>query len=213
MSEVCGDMKTWTYPMKPIRIDVEMFLSRTWDGYSFERKYDGHRAIVIMNGSPQIWTRQGNRIETPDNLVPQLRELNLPSGTRLDGEIWTPSKRGSWRHSSSVKCKLTMWDVMRHGREDLSQLPLEKRRQLLQSILSLPQEDISVVQPEPPTPETLREVMRTAKDHWDATEARSGFIHGVVLKRDQSPRRDHPKRSIEHPDWLKICFRQSGDVR
>lgn len=199
--------------MKPVKIDVNFFLSRQWDGYSLERKYDGQRAIVIMNGTPQIWTRQGNRIETPKNLVPQLQQLNLPSGTRLDGEIWTPSNRGSWRHHPDVHCQLTMWDVMRYGKRDIGHLPLEQRRKILQDMLFSPREDISVVQQENPTPKALYAAMRAAEEHSRATRAKSGFIHGVVLKRNQSPRRDHPKRSVDHPDWLKICFWQSGSVK
>ena len=44
-----------------------------------------------------------------------------------------------------------------------------------------------------------------AKVHADE-DFRSGFIHGVVLKRRGSIRRDHPNRSAEHPDWLKVVF-------
>ncbi len=149
----------------------------------------------------------------PDNLRQQIADLNLPAGTVLDGEIWTPTKRGSWRHDKTVVCNLTFWDVVRAGSQDMSQEKLEKRHARLVELLGDGTANISAVEQYAATPENLEEAMRVAKAHRDTTDSKSGFIHGVVLKKLGSTRHDHPTRSTEHSDWLKVCFWQSGEIR
>lgn len=151
----------------------------------------------------------------PDNLRAEIAALNLPAGTVLDGEIWTPTKRGSWRHDKTVVCNLTFWDVIRAGSQDMSREGLEKRHARLVELLGGGTENISAIEQYPATPENLEEALRVAKAHRDTTDSKSGFIHGVVLKKLGSPRRDHPTRTIDHPDWVKVVFdgMDSGQIR
>lgn len=199
------------YPMKPIRASWDIFdkidLSRYW----MEAKLDGWRAIIQTDESNvALWTREKRPIEIPNNLRDQLLALRLPPGTLLDGEIWNMDKRGAWRHNKSCVCALTLWDAIRVGWEDLSDKPLSERRQRLDALLSLRgTPDIKATVMMKPSTETGRQIEQEALSFRSDSKARSGFIHGVVLKRLASPRRDHVIRSTEHADWIKIVFNLS----
>lgn len=197
----------WLFPMKPRRINETLLSSLRLDDYVMERKYDGHRAILVVGKSgPKLFTRHKTDLVMTDNIRPQIESLNLPEGTVLDGELWTPTKRGSWTQNRSVVCSLSFWDVMAFQGQLVGSLPLEKRRFVLERMIGDGTEDIKVVEQEAVTRERIEKIRKEAMDHRQATQSRSGFVHGVVLKRKGSPRRDHPNRSVEHPDWMKIVY-------
>lgn len=196
----------WQFPMKPVRVDINIFNRQKFDGYSLEYKFDGWRAIIIADSETRLWTRQKQPILIPDNLATQLKKLNLPCGTVLDGEIWNPAKRGGWKQSPTDTCRITVWDIIRIGSKSLSDTPIEDRRQILNSILKPECDHIKPVQVFEATKENCELAWLQAVQMRESLESRSGFIHGVVLKRNGSPRRDHACRSVEHPDWLKIVF-------
>lgn len=205
----------WKFPFKPVRVTESVFTTLDTSKYVMERKYDGFRAIVIAGRATELWTREQKRIEMPDNLATQLRDLRLPEGTVLDGEIWTPTKRGSWRHNRSVQCKLTLWDSIRVGYRDVSQAPLEERTDLLRGLVTGRVQDVATVEQLPATLEGYRRLVDEAEKFRASSLSRSGFVHGAVLKRRGSPRRDHSTRSVEHPDWLKLVIAgmDSGTLR
>lgn len=205
----------WMFPFKPVRITEQLFRTTDWSEWTLERKFDGYRAVLIVNGANQLWTRERKPIAMPDNLKDQLEALNLPAGTVLDGEIWTPTKRGSWRHDKTVVCNLTFWDVIRAGTQDLSQERLEKRHERLVELIGGKTPNVTAVEQYPATVGSFESALKAAHNHRDSTDSKSGFIHGVVLKRSGSPRRDHPTRSTEHADWMKVVFSgmQSGEIR
>jgi len=203
----------WKYPMKPVRASSAVLKTVDTSKYVMEKKYDGWRAIVIVNRGATLWTREKRKIDLPDNLREQFAVMGIPDGTILDGEIWNPTKRGAWRHNHSVVCNLTLWDAIRLDHKDLSNEPLEARRAKLESLFvgkSVP--DIQMTELLVPSLELVTEIEQEAQSFRESTQARSGFIHGVVLKRKGSPRRDHVTRSVEHVDWIKIVFSgmQSG---
>lgn len=205
----------WSFPFKPVRITESMFRKTNWSNWILERKFDGFRAVLIVNGSAQLWTRERKPIAMPDNLREQIASLNLPTGTVLDGEIWTPTKRGAWRHDKGVVCNLTFWDAIQAGTESLSQERLEKRHERLAELVGNSRPNIMVVDQYPATVSSFEEALKTAKEHRNMTDSKSGFIHGVVLKKLGSPRRDHPTRTVDHADWLKVVFdgMDSGQIR
>lgn len=207
MEQLAGAAQWWKYPMKPVRVtDAVLAGPVKPDRYVMEKKYDGWRAMVLVGDRVTLWTRERRPIEMPANLADQLASLRLPRGTVLDGEIWNPLKRGSWGHSRSVHCLLTLWDAVRLGGEDLSALPMERRHEELSRAVGTSAPDVSVVEHLPATAESLAAVRAEAVEHWSRSALRSGFIHGVVLKRRGSPRRDHCTRCVEHADWMKIVF-------
>ena len=194
----------WMYPQKPIRINDAVFRNLDPDDYSIEPKHDGHRTITIIGENHvNIWTREKRRIDTPDYLVKQLKQLSLPAGTVLDGEIWSPIQRGGWTKIKNKECHITYWDIIKKGNENLSNNSIEDRRKVLSDLIK-PCENIHMVEIMELSLKNLETLHKLAVD--TRKEARSGFIHGIVAKRNGSIRRDHAVRSNTHPDWLKMCF-------
>lgn len=192
--------------MKPVRVLPAILKSLDPKDYTLEFKYDGWRAIVLVEKTASLWTREKKRLEIPKNLQDQLRALELPPGTVLDGEIWNPTKRGGWKQSAGDECKLTLWDCIQIGEKNISKFPIEDRREALHSLLKPEYTAIQPVEVQMATQVNYEIAFKLASEVRAETAARSGFIHGVVLKRNGSPRRDHATRSTEHPDWLKIVF-------
>ena len=197
---------SWKFPFKPVRVPENTMLSLDPSLYTMERKLDGWRAMVVMSKKPTLWTREKVKIEVPTNLEEQLLSLNLPEGTVLDSEIWNPLKRGSWRHNTQVQCKLSVWDVIKSGTKEMGSSSIEDRRKELNKLIGNGTNDIKSIEVLGATVENFNQVLNEAKQFRMDNTIRSGFIHGVVIKRNGSPRRDHPTRSTEHPDWLKIVF-------
>ncbi len=193
------------YPQKPVRVNDDIFGSIDLSGYVMEPKYDGFRILLYkMNNKFEFYTRDKVSMEITDNLTEELKSSNIPNGTILDGEIWTPSKRGSWRHNKSVICKLTFWDVVSMNFNMTSKKNYNERRNILED-LNLNTSSISIVEKFDANIENERMIRGIATVHKDAG-TRSGFIHGVVLKKKYSVRRDHCKKCHEHPDWMKIVY-------
>lgn len=196
----------WMFPMKPVQVDMRTASGLSPDRYVMERKYDGWRAILIANGKTRLWTRQRRLIEVPESLQEALEALRLPRGTVLDGEIWNPSKRGGWKDPEGEGCHLTLWDCVRDGTKDVGRRPFEERRKVLEDMVGNSCGPIGLTEQTPVSAEALALIHAEAKASRVDGELRSGFIHGVVLKRRGSPRHDHPTRSVEHADWLKVVF-------
>lgn len=196
----------WKYPFKPLKMTETSFAKMDVSGYTMEKKYDGWRAIVVSGTPTTMWTREKVHIEMPENVGEQLAGLNLPGGTILDGEIWNPLKRGSWRHDRKVRCKLTVWDIVQAAGRDVSGEPIEERRRILESLLDEGSEDVGRVMVEDASRKTFDRILGEVKEFREENAIRSGFVHGVVLKRRGSPRRDHATRCVEHCDWLKMIF-------
>jgi ATP-dependent DNA ligase len=209
----------WKFPFKPIPAPWSVFQTLTLSNYFMEKKYDGWRAIIQVQGRNlftngiSLWTRDKRMIAMPDNLAKQLVELDMPDGTLLDGEIWNMTKRGAWRHNRASVCALTIWDAIRVGTRDLSNEPIEKRREALEQLLQgKDTPDIKATELLAADETIARQIDAEARSFREGSQARSGFIHGVVLKRRGSPRRDNAVRCVEHADWIKVVFdgMQSG---
>jgi ATP-dependent DNA ligase len=205
----------WKFPFKPVRAPWSVFQTLTLSNYFMEKKFDGWRAIVQVgaNNIVTLWTREKRLITMPDNLNKQLALLQMPEGTLLDGEIWNMSKRGAWKHNRSAVCALTLWDAIRVDTRDFSGEPIEKRREALEKLLEgKDTPDIKATELLAADETIARQIDAEARSFREGSQARSGFIHGVVLKRRGSPRRDNAVRCVEHADWIKIVFdgMQSG---
>jgi ATP-dependent DNA ligase len=199
-------MMSWQYPMKPLRITEDVFRNLKLSDYTMERKYDGWRAISITGGRTELWTRQKRRLKTPPSLLEALSRYGIPNETVLDGEIWSLVKRGGWEQADDGNCVVTFWDCTRLNGKSLSASPIEERKDALRSLLGDGCDRVRIVDAMEATLENLQMVQEEAARIRLDRDARSGFIHGVVLKQKGSPRRDHPNRSVKHPDWLKVVF-------
>lgn len=196
------------YPMKPISVNRRAVLRMDLSKYWMERKFDGHRAIVVVGGgrAVSLWTRQKTRIREPENLKRQLADLRMEEGTVLDGEIWNPLRRGGWGTGDGEPCVLTLWDCMRLGGADISARGIEERREHLIRAVRGGTEEVRAAEAAEATTEGIEEVEEDVRKFRQENDVRSGYVHGIVLKRKGSPRRDHATRSQEHPDWLKLVF-------
>lgn len=188
--------------MKPIRINEEVFRNLNQLNYTMEFKFDGMRIVPIIGSNRvQTFTRLKQPMKVPGYISNKLNDLQLPAGSVFDGEIWSLTQRGGWSTLPPGQCMVTLWDIMRLGTKDLTQCPIEERRSILYRLI--PDNDIirvSEVLPLSSLDEIRREAFRAREGH------RSGSIHGVVLKKNGSIRRDHATRSFEHPDWLKVVW-------
>ncbi len=172
-----------------------------------ERKFDGFRILAVSeNSGIKLWTRHRRVLKAPPSLLKELRSMGLPAGTVLDGEIWSAKKRGGWETTDDKECRVTFWDCVHTGHNLLTKAPIEERRDALHSLLGNGCDRVRIVNIMDATSKNLKTVRKEAVRVRTEGNARSGFIHGVVLKRKGSPRRDHPNRSVAHPDWLKIVF-------
>lgn len=201
------DERAWFgYPMKPVRV-TERILKQVSDRYDMERKYDGHRAVVtVSDDRVAFWTREKRPMSVPRAVLEAVAEMGMPPGTVLDGEIWSSTKRGGWSSSGEDPCKVVFWDAVRVGHRSLSEDPIEARRTELARLVGGGSALVSVVSVMDATPEVLEAVREEAETARKARNARSGYIHGVVLKRKGSPRRDRSTRCAEHADWMKILL-------
>jgi len=191
--------------MKPMKVDEDIFKRVNCDDYIMEKKYDGYRVIIQKDITIKLFSRHKNRFDIPTNLIDQLNSMQIPNGTVFDGEIWNLNKRGSWNYSKEDECKITLWDTMIWNHKDVTHETIEKRYGYLSGLTS-DCGSINVISRHEVNPTVFNQIKKDAYEHRKLNDNRSGFIHGVVLKKKESMRRDDPKRTKEHPDWLKIVL-------
>ena len=61
--------------------------------FVFELKYDGFRALAVIDRRPQLVSRNGNSFGSFADLAQQIAE-HLPGNTVIDGEIVAVDRRG-----------------------------------------------------------------------------------------------------------------------
>lgn len=171
------------------------------DGWWFEVKWDGYRAIVgSSDGTIRARSRRGLDLL---GAFPELAGLDIPDGVVVDGEIAAfdedglPSFSLLQRRSgfagratgAEVGVNMVVFDVLFRG-EDLTSFPYEERRSILDDLeLASP-----ILVPEP-TPTNGTGLYR-------AIEARG--LEGVVGKRLGSPYQPGRRSS----DWRKVSVRR-----
>lgn len=193
------------YPMKPIRVDDQAFRRLDLSNYTMEPKYDGFRLLLVVNNGIKLFTRHKTSLQIPHNVREELLGLKLPEGTILDGEIWNDNKRGAWTHDQNSECTLSFWDIMMVKYKDLSNMSIEDRRNHLKTLIPSGS-NIKRVPVYPASLDLYLGIKDDAIAHKMINKSKSGYIHGVVLKKGGSPRRDHVLRSKEHADWLKVVL-------
>lgn len=167
----------------------------------FEVKWDGYRAILGYDGGVRARSRRGIDLVQP---FPELEELPIPDGVVLDGEIVAfdeagrPSfdliqKRTGFGGSITggrVPVNFVAFDVLYSGGSDVTGLPLEERRSILDSLAL----ESPIV-----TPDQTRQ---TGVALFEAVKSQG--LEGIVAKRAGS-RYLSGKRS---PDWRKVSVRR-----
>jgi ATP-dependent DNA ligase len=183
----------YRYVMKPTRVYPGSYVDQVLVDplWIVELKYDGSRTCVYVDdqtGDVQLWNRHGVRI--PEARIPDIyeavRELALPSGTILDGEVY-PRGLGTTATPALGKFKYALFDVMG------SQEPLELRQARLRRLIRR-------------VPDPVHYVDQTVKDKAAFVERvmADPVSEGVVMKRLDSLRMDDPRVTHDSPYWLKM---------
>ncbi|WP_141333695.1 ATP-dependent DNA ligase [Paenibacillus sp. tmac-D7] len=181
------------------------------DGWIFEPKLDGHRVIMSrQSDETRLWTMQGNECTR------QFPELHLPPMAGdfvLDGEVCCTDpeteaidvelvmerfrlkkKNKIDAYSKQQPVNYIVWDILFHKGRDLRQLPLMKRRSILESVLES-NPNISIVP----------HIDGRGEDLWEYVVANR--MEGIVGKRKNSK-----YVSRQSHDWQQIINYQFADV-
>ncbi|HET7827977.1 MAG TPA: ATP-dependent DNA ligase, partial [Candidatus Limnocylindrales bacterium] len=160
------------------------------DGWLFEPKWDGFRALVFRDGD-EIYT-QSRDLKPLDRYFPELAEplkANIPERCVLDGEI-VIANDGALQfealllriHPAASRVKMlaeespasfVAWDVLALGDEDLRAVPQGERRERLERVLAAAEPPVHL------TPATRDRSL--AADWFDRFEGAG--LDGVVAKR------------------------------
>jgi bifunctional non-homologous end joining protein LigD len=183
------------------------------DGWAFEIKWDGVRALAFLDGTTRVCSRRG---EDTTARYPELAEMAAALGNRsavLDGEVVAldeqgrPSFQTLQRRMGLTRAEMirlraqetpvtyVAFDLLWLDGESLLAEPYERRRELLTRL------------------ELDGTAWRTPAHHVGGggeflEAARAQGLEGVVCKRLGSPYRPG-KRS---PDWLKIRARRGQEL-
>lgn len=120
------------------------------DGWVFEPKWDGFRAIVSNDGEPRIDSRNQKPLL---RYFPELVDIveSLPQGTVVDGEVLVverdqlafdmlqarihPAASRIEKLSAEIPATLVAFDLLADGGRDLRSEPFSLRRSLLESVM------------------------------------------------------------------------------
>lgn len=176
-------------PLPPMLAELEQDIP-VGDGWRYEPKWDGFRALVFKDGD-SIYLQ--SREEKPlDRYFPELHEplsRALPAQAVLDGEIIIPSPKGLdfdalqqrihpaasriQKLSRETPASFVAFDLLALGDRDLRQAPFKERRTLLeQSVRNSAQ---AFVTPQTTSVENARE--------W-FTKFEGAGLDGVIAKKD-----------------------------
>jgi bifunctional non-homologous end joining protein LigD len=166
----------WLEPMAAT-LTQDRFTGPDW---IFERKLDGIRLLAYKEGAD---VRLLSRNRLPQNIPPVAREIaNLPPRDLiLDGEV-------TWGHGG---VSYHVFDIMWIDGRDVTSLPLEERRSLLNGLpLRSPLERV-------PSLDDPKPWERACSEGWE----------GVIAKR-----RTAPYEHRRSPHWLKMKCEESQEL-
>jgi bifunctional non-homologous end joining protein LigD len=186
--------KAAPWPAKPMLTTlVDAPFSK--DGWLFEIKWDGYRAIGAKKGSDiQLYSR--NNLDFREKYPPALEALHsLKHDVMLDGEIVVVDEHGNahfewlqgWHKEPQGHLRYYVFDILWCDGRDLRTMPLVERKQLLRYLL--------------PKSGVLH-----YSDHVEAnglglfSEMQARGLEGMIAKRAASPYREETRGQ----DWLKI---------
>jgi len=170
------------------------------DGWLFEPKWDGYRAIVTLRGGEATLTsRNGNDLTERFREVARavVQAVRTPAAV-LDGEVCALDESGAARfealQSGTGRLVLMVFDLLMLDGQPVYRLPLAERRRLLEGVLDA-------------TSDSVR--LSPAFDDGPALLAAASAqgLEGVVAKRADAAYR--PGRRT--PEWQKLKLRLEDD--
>jgi bifunctional non-homologous end joining protein LigD len=171
------------------------------DGWVYEPKWDGFRAIVhVAAGEARLTSRNGNDLTERFRDVARAVERAVRSADAvLDGEICALDEQGRSRfgllQQGAGTPALVVFDVLEADGEPLVDLPLAKRRRRLERLIDARKGSV-IVSPQFDDGEAL---LRAAREQG---------LEGVVAKRTDS--RYFPGR--RGTEWRKVKVRERQEV-
>jgi bifunctional non-homologous end joining protein LigD len=170
------------------------------DGWLYEPKWDGYRAIVTVSGAEATLTSRNGTDLTErfrDVARAAARAVRTPAAV-IDGEVCALDEDGAARfealQSGSGRLVLMAFDLLAVDGEPVHALPLAERRERLEELLD-------------PTVETVRVSPAFADGPALLAAAEAQGLEGVVAKRADAPYR--PGRRT--PEWQKVKLRAQED--
>jgi len=184
--------------------EISEYNEKTHD-WTVMEKYDGTRSLVIWDGTNLAMpNRRDNDILFR---YPEFAGLKFEKPCILDCEVVCKDRdfnhlqhRESQRKdflkmellSKKYPCELMIFDILRWGDEDLTELPLSERLEILQKVIT-PNEWVQVA----PSTEDLLGTLE---------EVRKAGGEGIVIKRKDSPYEFRRTKT-----WLKYKFMSEED--
>lgn len=205
-----GDPKNWLLLRKDAASEVTMRYAPmlatssaalpSGEGWAYEPKWDGFRAIVTISGDELTFTsRNGNDLTDRFHDLARSARLGIRSADAvLDGEICALDDRGRSQFSllqeGAGTSALVLFDLLELDAEPLVERPLVERRELLQRLIA----------------KSTHVLLSPQFEDGDAllAAAREQGLEGVVAKRLDS--RYRPGR--RSADWHKMKLRRSQEV-
>ncbi len=179
-------------PIEPMLAELQEDIPRG-EGWIYEPKWDGFRAIVFKDGDDvHVSSRGGRPLHRyfPE-LVDAFRKL-LPERCVVDGEIIITSERGLEfealqmrlhpaesrirKLAAEIPARFVAFDLLALGDEDLSGRPFFERRNRLEAVL--PESDVLF-----PTPQTADP---NVASEW-FTQFEGAGLDGVIARRAELP--------------------------
>ncbi|MDF9797025.1 DNA ligase-1 [Catalinimonas alkaloidigena] len=180
------------------------------DDWQIEWKWDGIRAqCIVRNGKLFIWSR-GEELLTEK--FPELHPLQefLPDGTVIDGEI-LPYKNGELLNFAALQTRISRknisksilknapvviraYDVLEWEGQDIRNVPLSERRNILESLHANISNTLNVFQLSTIVETTSKAQLISLRE-----QSREYFAEGFMLKRKQSEYQVGRKKG----DWWK----------
>jgi bifunctional non-homologous end joining protein LigD len=173
------------------------------DGWLFEIKWDGYRAIGAKHGGDiELYSRAGtNFMAAYAPVAEALRTLK--HDVILDGEVVVVDENGkphfewlqSWKTDQHGSLQYYVFDILWCDGHDVRTMPLSERKALLRQVL--------------PVGDVLRysdDIVAKGTDLFSAMQKQG--MEGMVAKRADSPYREGQRTQ----DWLKVKTHQRQEV-
>lgn len=164
-------------------------------GWIFELKWDGYRCLTeIRAGKVRLYSRNN---KTLNNSFPVLAEAfaHFPADALFDGEIVAVDEKGASRFQllqnvldrGQGRLLYYVFDVLYLGKNDLRQMPLLRRKDILRAVL-----------PASPYVKFSDFIEVRGKDFFSVVQKNE--LEGIIAKKADSPYRSGERSG----DWLKI---------
>jgi len=172
------------------------------DEWLYEIKWDGYRAVAFMNDKKVVLKSRNNKSFSEKFYPIQQNLEKMKLNAVLDGEIVVLGKSGTadfgslqnWRSEADGDLVYYVFDILWYNGKDLKELPLTKRKMILENILP-PNESV-----------LLSEDFHTSGVEFLEAAKKMG-LEGIMAKRKDSSY--HVNRT---KDWLKIKANKRQEV-